>query len=282
MPIPVLRAANHKASQPLPDPWPALANSRYEVQFLPAQFMLFAGPSGAGKTFLALDAALKMNVPTLYLSCDSDESTMVTRVTSSITGHSQREVRESMRMGIFKEVYGGWLTNPNLRFEFDPSNPSLQDIAHILEAYHEVEGQYPKMLILDNVMNLEGDSENEWAGMRKASKALHWIARKTKACLVALHHTSDPDDKWPSKAPPKWSIQGKITQMSPTIVTVYTDGYEMWLGVVKHRFGRSDPTAKDPLKFMVDLSKARIWDDEREYRKQLDERASSGQWIAGG
>jgi predicted ATP-dependent serine protease len=226
--------------------------------------MMIAGPPGGGKTFLALDAALKMNVPTLYLSCDSDELTMVTRAAAAVTGHRQRDVKETLRLGLFKEVYGKWLRNSPLKIEFDPSNPTFQDIAYILEAYHEMEGQYPKLIILDNVMNLESDTDNEWAGIRKASKDLHWLARKTKACLVALHHTSEPDAKYADKkqlAPPRSAIQGKISQMSPVILTVDTDGALMWVAVVKNRFGQADKNANDPLRFMVDLSRARIWDE---------------------
>lgn len=263
MPIPVLRAANRKTSHPLPDPWPALANSKFEVQFLPAQFMMLAGPPGAGKTFLALDAALKMDVPSLYLSCDSDETTMVVRTAASVTGHKQRQVRDVLRRGLFKEIYGDRLRSSNLRLEFDPSNPTMQDIAHILDCYLEVEGIYPRLLILDNIMNLESDSENEWAGMRKASKELHWLARKTKACLLGLHHTSEQDPKWnrDQLAPPRSTIQGKISQMSPVILTVDTDGTYMWVAVVKNRFGMDDRDAKEPIRFMVDLSRARIWDE---------------------
>lgn len=289
MPMSVLRAANRKTNHPLPDPWPALANSKFEVQFLPAQFMMIAGPPGAGKTFLALDAALKMNQPTLYLSCDSDEMTMVTRTAAAVTGHRQKDVRDTLRRGLFKEVYGERLRSSVLKLEFDPSNPTMQDIAYILECYYELEGQHPRLIILDNVMNLEAETENEWASIRRASKELHWLARHTKACVIALHHTSEQDtnnrfnkDKEPQKAPPRSAIQGKISQMSPVILTVDTDGNELWVAVVKNRFGKSDRLAKDPVRFMVDLSRAKIWDDYADFRKSLSDRAKSGQWIAGG
>lgn len=280
MAMPFLRAANVKNSLPLPDPWPALANSRFEVQFLPAQFMMIAGPSGAGKSFMALDAALKMNVPTLYLSCDSDEMTVVVRAAAAVTKHSQRDVRETYKRGLFKEVYGDALRNSVIRLSFDPSNPTLQDIAHILEAEYEINGEYPRLIILDNVMNLEGDggnAGNEWAFLRKATKDLHWIARKTKACLVGLHHTSEPDPKWSKDiplAPSKSSIKGNITEMAPVILTVAHDAGEMWVAVVKNRFGQQDPNAKDPIRFIADLSRAQIWDEPYMVRMAREQRES--------
>lgn len=262
MPMPFLRAANGRHNHPLPDPWPALANSKYEVQFLPAQFVMICGPSGAGKSFMALDAALKMAVPTLYLSCDSDEMTMVVRAASAVTKHNQRDVREVYKRGLFKEVYGDALRNSAIRLSFDPSNPTMEDVALTLEAYREVEGLYPRLLVLDNVMNLEGDnSGNEWGFLRQASKDLHLIARKTKACVLALHHTSEQSDSFSMKAPPKTAIKGKITEMAPVILTVSHDAGELWVAVVKNRFGQSDPMAKDPLRFIADLSRAQIWDE---------------------
>lgn len=265
MPMSVLRAANRKASQPLPDPWPALANSKFEVQFLPAQFMMIAGPTGVGKTFLALDAALKMAVPTLYFSCDSDEATMVIRATAAVTGHKQKQVRDVMRRGLFKEVYGDRLKDSNLRLDFDPSNPTMQDIAYILECYHELEGQYPKLIILDNLMNLESDSGDDWSAMRRATKELHWLARKTKACVLVLHHTSED---FMGPVPPLRAVQGKVVQMSPVIITVGFDGIYLYVCIAKNRHGPSDKEAKEPLKFIVDLSRAAIWDEPEMQRRE--------------
>lgn len=270
MPMSLLRAANQKTTLPLPDPWPALANSKFEVQFLPAQFVMIAGPPGAGKTFLAMDAALKMGVPTLYLSCDSDESTMVVRAAAAVTGHTQREVRSVLRHGLFKDTYGEQLRGSNLRLDFEPTNPSMADLTHIVDCYFELEGTYPRLLILDNVMNLEVDGDNEWAGLRRASKALHWLGRKTKACVLALHHTSEQDSRFTKdlRAPPRSAIQGKISQMAPLILTVDSDGYEMWIAVVKNRFGRDDKNANDPIRFIVDLARAQIWDEPEMVRRE--------------
>jgi len=270
MPVPLLRAANSRHVQPLPDPWPALAASKYEVQFLPGAFMMLAGPPGAGKTFLALDAALKMNCPTLYLSCDSDESTMVVRAAAAVTKHQQRQVRESLKRGMFKEVYGDHLRGTNIRLDFEPSNPTMQDLGHIFECYFEIEGRYPALTILDNVMNLEADSDNEWAAMRRSAKELHWLARKTKTCFLALHHTQEPDKDWLYKAQPRSAIQGKISQLCSVIMTMATNGYEMFVAVVKQRAGQSDPGALHPIRFTCDLSRAQIWDEPEMVRRQRE------------
>jgi len=260
MPVPLLRAANLQTGASLPDPWPSLAQSKFHVRFFPGQLVMVAGAPGAGKTWLALDLAIRMRIPTLYISADSDDVTMRARVASMLTGHDQRVVREISDHGLFKEVYGDILADLPIRFLFEPSEPTTGDILHELEAYQELNGVMPQLIIVDNLMNLDSDSSNEWAGIRMAAKDLHYLCRRTKACIVVLHHTSEQDQKWISSAPPRSAIQGKVSQLQSLILTVAKDGNEMWLAVVKNRFGEQDPGAVSPFRFVVDLARGRIWE----------------------
>jgi predicted ATP-dependent serine protease len=221
---------------------------------------MLAGAPGAGKTWLALDLATRMNIPALYISADSDDITMRIRVASMLTGHDQRTVREVSDHGLFKEVYGDIVADLPIRFLFEPSEPSMEDIRHELEAYQELNGQMPQLIIVDNLINLESDNANEWAGIRMAAKDLHYLCRKTKACIVALHHTSEQDPRWISGAPPRSAIQGKISQLQSLIITVGKDENIMWLAVVKNRFGEADPGAVGPFRFVVDLARGKIWE----------------------
>jgi len=61
---------------------------------------MIAGPPGAGKSTVALALALKTQVPTLYASADSHESTMAIRSVSMITGLPQSEVESRMMMDV--------------------------------------------------------------------------------------------------------------------------------------------------------------------------------------
>lgn len=277
MPMPFLRACNGRDHKPLPDPWPALAQSRFAVQFLPAQFMMLCGPSGAGKSFLALDAALKMGVSTLYLSCDSDESTMLVRAGAAVSGHRQRDVREALRRGAYTHIYGHLLRAHQIRIEFDPSNPTVEDVAQTLAAYWEAEASYPQLVVLDNLLNLEGDGGNEWSYLRQASKDLHWMARRTKACLLGLHHTSEDKDTLALAAPPKSAIKGKISEMAPVIMTTaHANGWQS-LAVVKNRHGVDDAKALEPLCFEADFDRAQIWVQEGAKGEDKKQGVSGGQ-----
>jgi hypothetical protein len=266
MPVPLTRAVSSRSAAPLPDPMPGLSQSKYKVQWLRGNLSMLAGPAGAGKTMLALVLALRMNVPTLYISADSDESTMGARVASAVTGQQQFTVREAQTLGLFGDMYGNALADIPIRFAFDPSEPSIEDIANMITAYRELWSSPPELLIVDNLMNMTqaGDSGNEWGGMRQTMKDMHWLARTTRAHVMLLHHTAEaPDgkfDAWASIAPPRRAIQGKLSQLPSLILTVGLNGSELFVGVVKNRFGEADKEAANPVRMVVDFSRVQIWD----------------------
>src|SRR6266480_3661730 len=201
MPVPLTRAANGRAASPLPDPFPALAKSKFCVRFRRGQVAMLAGPPGAGKSMFALVAALKMGVPTLYISADSDEDTMAARAAAAVTKHPVRDVEKTIEYGLFRDEYGPRLATLPIRFEYDPSDPSIQDIGHAVTAFKEVWGHPPDVLVLDNLMNMTSDDGNEWQGMRQAVKDLHWLERRSKMCVIVLHHTSEQDREHIQAAP---------------------------------------------------------------------------------
>jgi hypothetical protein len=261
VPVPLGRVANSRAATPLPDPLPGLAKSRYGVHFNPGQLCMFAGAPGAGKTTFALIAAIRMGVSCLYFSADSDEATMAARAASTVRAHTYAGVRETQTLGMFNEEYGEALNALPIRFVFDPSEPSLEDISNGIEAYTEVWGAPPRLIVVDNLMNLDCDDSNEWAGMRTAMKHLHWLARKTKACLWVLHHTSEQNEAWISYAPPRSAIQGKLTQLPELILTFAYNDDGFWVAVVKYRHGPQDPKAEKPVRMIMDFARNRLQDE---------------------
>jgi hypothetical protein len=61
---------------------------------------MFAGAPGAGKSTLALALALKTNVPTLYISADTNAHTMAMRLASMISGKSQSDVEQKLNTDV--------------------------------------------------------------------------------------------------------------------------------------------------------------------------------------
>lgn len=258
MPVPLTRAARGRSAAPLPDPFPALATSPYKVRLRKGQVVMVAGPPGAGKTVWALAAVLAMRSPCLYISADSDEDTMAARAAANLTGHPIDSVLQTIQYGLYAEEYGPVLRDCPIRFEYEPSDPSLQDISNSLTAWLELNGKYPDVLVLDNLMNLATNDGNEWQGMRQAVKDLHYLARKLRICVIVLHHTSEQDPGHIQSAPPRSAIQGKVSQLPALVLTLANNGSELYVAVVKNRHGPADPLAKAPVVMIVDFSCCRV------------------------
>lgn len=166
-------------AQLLPDLFPALANDG--VRFRRGQVTMIAGQPNSGKSLLALFYAVKSDVPTLYVSADTDAYTTAIRASAVITGNQVSSVEESFNSGNGYEFYQGELESlKNLQFSFDPS-PTLDDIYLSIQAYGEAFGEYPHLIIIDNLMNVAALHDNEWTGMRDIAKAMHHVARQTEA-----------------------------------------------------------------------------------------------------
>lgn len=219
---------------------------------------MIAGPPGAGKTVFALAAIVKMACPTLYISADSDEDTMASRTVASITGHPVDNVLQTIQHGLFAEEYAGVLKDFPIRFEYDPSDPTKEDIGNSLLAWQELHGKMPDVLVLDNLMNMSTGDANEWQGMRQAVKDLHYLARKTRMCVIVLHHTSEQDPAHIETAPPRGAIQGKVSQLPALVLTLGNSGGELYVGIVKNRHGPADPLSRDPFKMAIDFSCCQI------------------------
>jgi len=126
-----------------------------------------------------------------------------------------------------------------LQWVFD-SSPSLDDVELEVKAYIELYGLAPEMIVIDNLMNVAAETDNEWAGLRAIMMELHDLSRKTEACVLVLHHTSEQSEYGDgTKPPPRRSIHGKVSQLCSLIVTLGYDPFNKILrvGIVKNRYG---------------------------------------------
>lgn len=215
------------------------------------QVMMICGAPSAGKSFLALVAAMRCKVPTLYISADSDEFTQITRAASSASGDTLQEVEEALEAGA-DEVYASAISEAeHIHFVFDPS-PSLEDIALDIEAFVESWGEEPHLIVVDNLMNVQAEVGDEWAGMREIAKALHHYARQYGSGVWLLHHTSESSEYKVNECPPRRAIQGKVAQLPEVILTVAQDGQgHLLTAAVKNRNGPADPTGRTAVAFHV-------------------------------
>lgn len=237
------------AGDPLPKVWDSL--DAKGTRFLRGQLCLVCAGPGTGKSAFILTYALKARVPTLYISADSDAFTQSSRAVSVLTGwtmdRSAREVREGKLDGAAHAA----LADIPLRFTYSAS-PSLDQIEESMLAYDEVYGDFPALVVVDNVTNVRSGGEGDddpFSGLESLMDYLHDMARSTAACVVGLHHvTGGYNDA--DKAIPLSGVKGQISRVPEMILTLHRvqeqfGADSLRVSTVKNRGGKSDPSGLD-------------------------------------
>jgi predicted ATP-dependent serine protease len=220
--------AKEVGGEPLPAAFKTLQAN--EIVFRRAELNLVAGTPGAGKSSIALAIAVQAQVPTLYVSADTNAHTMGMRVYSMATGVSQAQSENI------------------LKFEKDSfdSSPTLSDIDESVQAFETVWGCSPTLIVVDNLMDIAMDGMEEFSGMRAAMKELKYLARDTNACVLILHHTKESFDATPCQ--PRSAVQGMVNQIPALILTIgqqeVGDRNYLCVSAVKNRYGRADSTGR--------------------------------------
>ena len=245
--------------QLLPDLFPSLQQAG--IRFRRGQVTMIAGQPNSGKSLLALFYGIKAEIPTLYVSADTDAYTTSVRAAALLTGNTIDTIEEAFKLNVGTEVYTNALTSlTNLEFSFDPS-PTLDDIQLMVQAYGEKYGIYPELLIVDNLMNVAALHDNEWTGMRDIMKAMHHVARETQASVFVLHHTSEAEGD-PVKPPARKAIQGKVSQLPEMIITVAMEpeNNEFRIACVKNRFAKHSAMGTDYVTLYSDASRMKLFE----------------------
>lgn len=229
-----------KKAMVIPMPFKSWSDSNISVRR--GEVSMIAGPPGAGKSTAALAIAVRSQVPTLYASADSHESTMAIRSLSMVLNLPQAEVEERMAndpqwaSSILKDNIG------HIRWMFDAS-PTLADLEDEINVYREVMGANPELVVVDNAVDVTHESGDEFSSLRSLMREVKWWARDTSAAFLILHHTSEGYEGYP--CPPRAALHGKIAQVPSLIVTLSSDQPGlMAAAAVKNRYGPADATGK--------------------------------------
>lgn len=214
---------------------------------------MIAGPPGAMKTGITLYWLLRLNLPTLYFSADAEDFEMVERAAAAISGDSVEKVRANP--GAYADILAEHAGNVKLIYD---DAPTYDVIELELAAYAEVHGRFPTIVAVDNLMNVTGEQENEWASMRDSARVIHRVTRITKAAMLVLHHMAD-DRNDPSTPAPRAKLQGKVGQLPKLIISLAMVGNELRACPVKNRWGPADPTGQTYATVYVDAGRNRFY-----------------------
>jgi KaiC/GvpD/RAD55 family RecA-like ATPase len=220
----------------LPMPWPSLGE--YRVAFRRGQASLLAAAPGGGKTILALAYAIESGVPTLFVSADTDLNTMAVRAAAMVTGWSQDAV-ESMGLASV-EVQKALAQIGHIRWA-DDNQPTVEDIYLEMRAYAEVYGEFPELVVIDNLIDVQADrqSDKDWAGTRLVVDGLKRMARESEAHVLILAHATGAYENG-DKPIPLGGLEWKPGKNVELVLTMHWGpGLELRICPVKNRSGRA-------------------------------------------
>jgi hypothetical protein len=240
-------------------------------QFLPSVFMpmdqrgirarmgtatFVMGPPGAFKTGFAMYYTLRLGLPMLYCSADAEDFETVERAAAMVTGVPMNQV--ALDYSKYEDALRTELGHA--RFCYDNS-PSYKDLVLEVAAFAEVEGQFPKVIVIDTLMRVTGEQADEWAAHRDTAKVVDEICHKTGAAVFVLAHASDDraDNTMPA---PRNKLQGKVSQMPKAIWSVALAGDELRICPVKSKWCREDPSGRDYATLFVDPATNRVFNSK--------------------
>lgn len=236
------------SGEALPDVYPSLAKAG--IRLRRGNLHEVFGQSGTMKTTFLMDWTRKLGVPTLYFSNDSDESTVASRMLAADVNSPTNVVERELRSA--QEWASGRLRGyDGIRWSFDPS-PSLDEIDLEMEAFNEIYGDYPELVVVDILGNVSYYEDSDHGSDARILQYLHASARSSGAAFVVVHHATEAVSGAP--CPPRSAVLNKQTKLQTLILSVALQGDTFYVAPVKNRHGFTDVTGRTAIQLKVDPS----------------------------
>lgn len=241
----------------LPDIFQPLANAG--IRLREGGVSVIAGTPGSMKTGLTLYWVGRLGIPAFYWSADSEDFEIVERMAAAKTGATMLEVRSN------PEKFAAELDDIPIRFSFEDS-PTYNDLALDLGAYAEVMGEWPRIIVLDNLLNLVGETEDEWSSHREHMRVVHKLARITKASILVLAHMGEDKVDPSGKPAPRTKLQGKVSHLPKVILSLAFDGQRLKVAAVKNRFGPASPSGENYVELWCDPTRNQFFNSQTDWQ----------------
>lgn len=211
--------------------------------------MLIAAGPGTAKSALTLALTLQSGVPSMIFSADSDAFTQMTRSISMLADIPLTQSTEMVLHETTPQEIEEMMSNVPLRIDYE-SSPSPEDIEETLEAYWELYGEYPTLIVIDNITNVSNvtsEDSDPFSGLEGLMDYLHGMARGTAACVIGLHHVNGEYNNG-DKPIPLGGVKGQIGRVPEMILTLHKkpgitdDIMILCVSGVKIRGGKPDAT----------------------------------------
>lgn len=232
------------SGEPLPGVF--LQLERLGAKIRRSQVSLIAAAPGGGKSAVASHIVTNMDytgegdgVPTLYFSADTDQHTLGTRVGAGLLDKTLEEIEEMAKtdeIGL-ADILGGM--TPHISWCFDKA-PTLDDIEQEIDAYAVIHGEYPHVVVVDNLMDIIPDGPGQTYEQHDAALDFFaQLARKTQAAFVVLCHVTGNYEDGDIPIPLS-GLMGKVGKRPRLVLTLHRiDTLTIGISVVKNSSGNA-------------------------------------------
>lgn len=208
---------------------------------------------------LWLNLAMRTAVPALYWSGDTDQHDVLMRTLALLTNITTEQVEEQYKGSVeAKTFYDAKLgLGDHVDWVFDSAIPAGK-VAERLTAFAELHGEYPHLVILDNLSNAVEHQGDEFAEQKEFMTEVQRLARFTRAHFAVLAHAKG-DYENGLKAIPQSGVLNNLAKIPEVLITLHwhdSSGTGIDLNICKNRSGKPDPGANRPVFFPVDYSRA--------------------------
>jgi hypothetical protein len=249
--VPLLSTTRRAAvlSPPLPVPHSLFAGNG--LSFRRGQFSLMASAPGVGKSVFATNLSIRTRVPVLFFSADSDEWTVRTRACAILSGTQLDDIEKNLNDEAWEAFYADKLAAANHIDWCYQSDIDLEFLVLRLQAHAELRGDYPHLIVVDNLGNTVADQDNEYAELRGTCRELQRIARSTNAHILALHHVKGAKENGvqPIGLGDLLGNIGKISEVVLGMNRLPGDPNAVNISVAKNRGGKSQQQIRMPLDY---------------------------------
>jgi len=176
----------HATGRPVPVPWRSLANY---VRPRTQNLMLVIAAGGVGKSAFALEWATSLGSPALYVSLDTSLFDHGVRLLARRTGRSTDEI-ELGHDDAPKQWADKWapeLEDIDIPTRFCELTHTARDIHELVGAETEYWGEAPKLVVVDNLMDLI-EAEEGAGEYRRVLGELKRVAKDHDTLVMVLHH----------------------------------------------------------------------------------------------
>lgn len=207
------------------------------------EMTMVTGRSGSSKSTFGLYFAQASGLKTLYFSGDMSAFQASVKLACA-THHTDIDSMVGLLEG---EGCEGILAALPTNIDFAFGEITFAGINRMLDAYVELHNEYPDLIVVDNLMDIQGCLEYD--GQMKAMQELHNLNREVGCAVWVMAHATDKGAMGrgtPHEPAPRSEIKNGMSEKPETILSLALNPHtsELNVAVVKSRLSKSDPSGR--------------------------------------